>query len=68
MSLAPGRAASGVAVRALARRVVSWAARAVRRSASVAYYFVVMNLAIAVGFWRFMRGSQTPAWDRTARA
>jgi cellulose synthase/poly-beta-1,6-N-acetylglucosamine synthase-like glycosyltransferase len=39
-----------------------------RRAASVAYYFVTMNLAIAVGFWRFVRRSQGAAWDRTARA
>lgn len=38
-----------------------------RRVASVAYYFVTMNLAIAVGFWRFLRNSQRAAWDRTAR-
>lgn len=39
-----------------------------RRAASVAYYFVTMNLAIAVGFWRFLRRTQRAAWDRTARA
>lgn len=39
-----------------------------RRVSSVAYYFVTMNLAIAVGFWRFVRNSQRAAWDRTARA
>jgi hypothetical protein len=40
----------------------------VRRIAGVAYYFVAMNLAIAVGFWRFLRSSQGAAWERTARA
>jgi len=40
----------------------------VRRAAGIAYYFVTMNLAIAVGFWRFLRNSQTAAWERTARA
>jgi len=40
----------------------------VRRVAGVAYYFVTMNLAIAVGFWRFLRSSQAAAWERTARA
>ena len=39
-----------------------------RRVAGVAYYFVTMNLAIAVGFWRFLRNSQGAAWERTARA
>jgi hypothetical protein len=39
-----------------------------RRVASIAYYFVTMNLAMVVGFWRFLRGSQRPAWDRTVRA
>jgi cellulose synthase/poly-beta-1,6-N-acetylglucosamine synthase-like glycosyltransferase len=38
-----------------------------RRIASLAYYFVTMNLALAVGFWRFVRGEQAAAWDRTAR-
>ena len=39
----------------------------VRRIASAAYYFVTMNLAIVVGFWRFLRHSQAAAWERTAR-
>ncbi len=39
-----------------------------KRVASVAYYFVTMNMAIVVGFWRFLRNSQRAAWDRTARA
>lgn len=39
-----------------------------RRIASMAYYFVTMNLAIVVGFWRFLRNAQKAAWDRTARA
>jgi cellulose synthase/poly-beta-1,6-N-acetylglucosamine synthase-like glycosyltransferase len=39
-----------------------------KRVASVAYYFVTMNLAIVVGFWRFLRNAQKAAWDRTARA
>jgi cellulose synthase/poly-beta-1,6-N-acetylglucosamine synthase-like glycosyltransferase len=41
---------------------------ALKRVASVAYYFVTMNCAIAVGFWRFVRNAQRAAWDRTARA
>ncbi len=39
-----------------------------QRIASAAYYFVIMNLAIVVGFWRFLRHSQGAAWERTARA
>jgi hypothetical protein len=39
-----------------------------RRVASVAYYFVTMNFALAVGLWKFLRGQQGAAWDRTARA
>ena len=39
-----------------------------RRIASIAYYFVTMNWAIVVGFWRFLRNTQRAAWDRTARA
>ena len=38
-----------------------------KRIASVAYYFVTMNLAMAVGFWRFARSAQTAAWEPTAR-
>jgi cellulose synthase/poly-beta-1,6-N-acetylglucosamine synthase-like glycosyltransferase len=39
-----------------------------RRVASMAYYFVTMNFALAVGLWKFLRGQQGAAWDRTARA
>lgn len=39
-----------------------------RRIASVAYYFVTMNFALAVGLWKYVRGQQGAAWDRTARA
>jgi cellulose synthase/poly-beta-1,6-N-acetylglucosamine synthase-like glycosyltransferase len=38
-----------------------------RRVAGLAYYFVSMNAALAVGFWRFLRGSQSPAWERVSR-
>ncbi|MFL5299095.1 MAG: glycosyltransferase family 2 protein, partial [Anaeromyxobacteraceae bacterium] len=38
-----------------------------RRAASIAHYFVAMNAALAVGFWRFLRGTQPSAWNRTAR-
>ena len=38
-----------------------------RRVASLAHYFVSMNAALAVGFWRFVRGTQRAAWDRTDR-
>jgi cellulose synthase/poly-beta-1,6-N-acetylglucosamine synthase-like glycosyltransferase len=38
-----------------------------RRLASLAHYFVAMNAALAVGFWRFVRGTQRAAWERTAR-
>lgn len=41
---------------------------ALRRVGSIAYYFVSMNVAMTVGFWRFLRNSQGAAWDRTARA
>jgi len=39
-----------------------------RRPASAAWYFVSMNAALAVGFWRFVRGTQRAAWERTDRA
>jgi cellulose synthase/poly-beta-1,6-N-acetylglucosamine synthase-like glycosyltransferase len=38
-----------------------------RRVASLAHYFVAMNVALAVGFWRFVRGTQRAAWQRTER-
>ena len=39
-----------------------------RRFVNVPYYFVSMNAALVVGFWRFLRNSQRAAWERTARA
>lgn len=39
-----------------------------RRVASTARYFVSMNLALAVGFWRFLRHAQGATWERTARS
>jgi cellulose synthase/poly-beta-1,6-N-acetylglucosamine synthase-like glycosyltransferase len=40
---------------------------ALRRLAGLAFYFVAMNLALVVGFWRFVRHAQAAAWERTAR-
>jgi len=45
-----------------ARRGALW------RLASGAHYFVSMNLALALGLWRFVRGTQQAAWERTARS
>jgi cellulose synthase/poly-beta-1,6-N-acetylglucosamine synthase-like glycosyltransferase len=38
-----------------------------RRTAAAAWYFVVMNAALVVGLWRFVRGTQQAAWQRTDR-
>jgi cellulose synthase/poly-beta-1,6-N-acetylglucosamine synthase-like glycosyltransferase len=38
-----------------------------RRPAALAWYFLSMNAALVVGFWRFLRGSQRAAWDRSSR-
>ena len=38
-----------------------------RRAVSLARYFVAMNAALAVGFWRFVRGTQRATWERTER-
>ncbi|WP_242343975.1 glycosyltransferase family 2 protein [Anaeromyxobacter terrae] len=38
-----------------------------RRVASLAHYFVTMNAALAVGLWRFVRGTQRATWERTER-
>jgi len=43
------------------------APRIIRRPALLARHFVLMHAALAVGFWRFIRGSQRAAWDRTLR-
>jgi hypothetical protein len=34
---------------------------------SVPYYFLSMNLALFLGFLRFLSGAQTAVWQRTAR-
>jgi len=34
---------------------------------AVPYYFLSMNLALMLGFFRFLAGSQTAVWRRTAR-
>lgn len=46
----------------------AWFEGRLRTAASAAYYFVTMNAALAVGFWRFLRNSQRAAWERTVRA
>ena len=38
-----------------------------RRPAALAWYFLSMNAALAVGLWRFIRGTQDAAWERTSR-
>ncbi len=53
------------ALAAAGSRVVA-VARAPRLAAA-AHHFVAMNAALAVGFWRWARGSQRAAWDRTER-
>jgi hypothetical protein len=40
------------------------ASRVVRLSAM----FVGMNLALAAGFWRWLRGRQSGVWKRTSRS
>ena len=47
-----------------ARGTAGW----LERPASLAHYFVGMNVALAAGFWRFVRGTQGAAWNRTERA
>lgn len=34
----------------------------------VPYYFVVMNLSVFVGFFRFLRGRQSVIWEKSQRA
>jgi cellulose synthase/poly-beta-1,6-N-acetylglucosamine synthase-like glycosyltransferase len=49
--------------------LVGWSGVAWRgqRIASMVYYFVSMNLALAVGFFRFLFRTQRAAWQRTER-
>ncbi len=39
----------------------------VARLCRLAQHFVAMNLALAAGFWRWLRGAQGPTWQRTER-
>lgn len=41
--------------------------RSIHSVFAVAYYFLSMNLALMLGLFRFLAGSQTAAWRRTAR-
>jgi cellulose synthase/poly-beta-1,6-N-acetylglucosamine synthase-like glycosyltransferase len=59
--------AAQLALYALAFLGARGAAGPLSRPASLAHYFVGMNLALAAGFWRFVRGSQAAAWNRTER-
>ncbi|MCT4625068.1 MAG: glycosyltransferase family 2 protein [Schleiferiaceae bacterium] len=34
----------------------------------VPFYFVMMNYAVFVGFWRFVKGNQSSVWERALRA
>ena len=43
------------------------AGRALGAPGRAARHFVAMNAALAVGLWRFARGTQRAAWRRTAR-
>jgi cellulose synthase/poly-beta-1,6-N-acetylglucosamine synthase-like glycosyltransferase len=56
----------------LAAQAVCYALAAAGRAAGApgraARHFVAMNAALAVGFWRFLRGTQRAAWRRTERA
>jgi cellulose synthase/poly-beta-1,6-N-acetylglucosamine synthase-like glycosyltransferase len=73
LAVAPGawgyRLLLGAQLGFYALALAGWfgASGALRRAASFAHYFVAMNVALAVGFWRFVRGTQRAAWQRTAR-
>jgi cellulose synthase/poly-beta-1,6-N-acetylglucosamine synthase-like glycosyltransferase len=59
--------AAQVAFYALAIAGRSGVSGPLRRVAALAHYFVAMNAALAVGFWRFVRGTQPATWQRTDR-
>jgi cellulose synthase/poly-beta-1,6-N-acetylglucosamine synthase-like glycosyltransferase len=61
-------ALGGIAVALLAGVGYRLELRQVHRSIfSVPYYFLSMNLALFLGFVRFLNGGQTTVWQRTAR-
>jgi cellulose synthase/poly-beta-1,6-N-acetylglucosamine synthase-like glycosyltransferase len=65
------RGLAGAQLGFYALALAGWRATAgarLRRVTSAAHYFVAMNVALAVGFWRFVRGTQRAAWQRTARS
>ena len=33
----------------------------------VPYYFTVMNYCVYLGFWRYLKGSQSVIWERSER-
>lgn len=41
--------------------------RRISAALAIPYYFLSMNLALMMGFFRFVSGSQTSIWRRTAR-
>lgn len=38
-----------------------------RKLAGTAHHFTAMNIALLIGFFRWLKGSQTAAWNRTQR-
>jgi cellulose synthase/poly-beta-1,6-N-acetylglucosamine synthase-like glycosyltransferase len=63
-----GCAAIGLLITALAVVGYRMELRGEHRSMfSVPYYFLSMNLALLLGFVRFVTGEQTTVWHRTAR-
>jgi hypothetical protein len=34
---------------------------------SLSYYFVFMNTAVYVGFWKFVQNRQTVLWEKASR-
>jgi cellulose synthase/poly-beta-1,6-N-acetylglucosamine synthase-like glycosyltransferase len=48
---------------------LAWLSPAFRRIklAKLAYYFTFMNLSVILGFFRFLRGSQSATWEKARR-
>jgi biofilm PGA synthesis N-glycosyltransferase PgaC len=48
---------------------LAWLSPAIRRikPAKLAYYFTFTNLSVILGFFRFLRGSQTATWEKARR-
>jgi len=53
-------------VSAVIGQILSWSGMH-NKFFNLCYYFVSMNLALLLGFFRFLAGTQRVTWERTER-